>query len=37
MRKLLVMLSTALLVVGCSSSSENFGGEPSSCSNDGLV
>ena len=35
MRKLLVMLSTALLVVGCSSSSDNFGGEPSSCSNDG--
>ena len=36
MRKLLVMLSTALLVVGCSSdSSDNFVGDPSSCSNDG--
>ena len=36
MRKLLVMLSTALLVVGCSSSSsDSFVGEPSSCSNDG--
>ena len=36
MRKLLVMVSTALLVVGCSSdSSDSFGGEPTSCSNDG--
>ena len=36
MRKLLVMLLTALLVVGCSSDSgDNFVGEPTSCSNDG--
>lgn len=36
MRKLLVMSLTALLVVGCSSGSgDNFGGQPSSCSNDG--
>lgn len=36
MRKLLVMLFTAMLVAGCDSSSGNsFGGEPSSCSNDG--
>lgn len=36
MRKLLVMLSAALLVVGCSSdSSDSFAGEPTACSNDG--
>jgi hypothetical protein len=29
------MLSTALLVVGCSSSDDPFTGQPSSCSNDG--
>jgi C-terminal processing protease CtpA/Prc len=36
MRKLLVMVSTAMLVVGCSSSSDDpFTGQPTSCSNDG--
>jgi len=36
MRKLLVMVFSALLVVGCSSGSgDNFTGQPSSCSNDG--